>query len=81
MSEKLKQAQEGLNEYRNAVKVKKLGLGQTTNDGAYWAEINGVKIGDKDRCFWHTEDEAELCAFRYWMTRRNLNQTPNEKEN
>lgn len=44
------------------IKVKKLGLGETTSEGSYWAEVDGEKVGTDSRAFWETENEAWDCG-------------------
>src|SRR5262245_47896227 len=44
------------------IKVRKLPLGQFTNDGAFWPMVDGENVGEDGRCFWPTEDEARAVA-------------------
>lgn len=44
------------------IKVIKMPLGQTTNDGAYYAKVDGQNIGVNGRTHWHSEASARLAA-------------------
>lgn len=55
----------------STIVVKKMGLDQTTMDGAYWVEVLGNKIGEKGRTHWTTPRSAWLCGYRFWMRVRN----------
>lgn len=56
----------------NTVSVHKLGLNEITDQGAYYAKVNGKTVGDKDRAFWETESDAEACAKRFVLATENL---------
>jgi hypothetical protein len=47
------------------IEVRKLPLGQFTDDGSFWPMVDGENVGEAGRCFWHTEDEARAVAERY----------------
>ena len=54
------------------IKVKKLSLGEYTEEGSYWAEVDGEKIGDKGRAFWFSKGDAMACGRRYIIATENL---------
>jgi len=68
----IEKARQELNAYQKAVKVKMLPFGGVTEEGGYYAEVNGEPVGEMGRAFWPTEEEAELCGYRYWMKETNL---------
>ncbi len=47
------------------VTTQKLGLGETTDQGAYYAKVDGHPIGERGRAFWHTRDEAHAAGRRF----------------
>lgn len=47
------------------IAVRKLPLGDTTPDGPYYPVVNGNVVGEKDRQFWKTHDEAYAAAERW----------------
>ncbi len=52
-------------------KAKKLPFGETTDEGSWWAEVDGQKIGEKGRAFWQTKSEAITCAKKYIENLKN----------
>lgn len=50
---------------KNEVKICKLGLGQTTKDGAYYAKVDGKNIGVDGRGFFDTPEAAQAAAEKY----------------
>jgi len=47
------------------IKIEKLPFGDTTNDGAFSAKVDGELIGNKERCLFETREEATKCAEEY----------------
>jgi hypothetical protein len=60
------------------VSVHKLGLNETTVEGAYYAKVNGENVGTDGRAFWNTAAEAEACARRYVLAIENTKEQPND---
>ncbi|MGF6434367.1 hypothetical protein [Bradyrhizobium elkanii] len=54
------------------IEVRRLPLGQTTEDGAFWPVVDDENVGENNPCFWHTEDEARAAAERYVNIKRRL---------
>lgn len=42
--------------------VKKLPRGETTEQGAYYAQVDGRNVGMPDRPFWRTHEQAKACG-------------------
>lgn len=79
----------------HSIVIKKLPLKERTEEGAYWAKVNGENIGIEDRAFFQTEAAARLAAYAYihgvqpladllgvgkdWVYRRLRGQTPIKK--
>lgn len=49
----------------NRIRICKLGLGMTTDQGPYWAKVDGVNVGEHGRSHWQTHSEAYACAARF----------------
>lgn len=49
----------------HTIKVRRLPFGDTTADGAFYAQVNGKNIGENGRAFWTTAFEARLAAERW----------------
>jgi hypothetical protein len=49
---------------RQRLKVRKLGLGETTKDGAFYPVIDGQAWGEDGRAFWPTRAEAMRVGIR-----------------
>lgn len=47
------------------IKICSLPLGERTEDGAFWAKVDGVNIGVNGRTHWETEAAAQLAAQVY----------------
>lgn len=45
--------------------VQRLGLGETTADGAYFPKVDGKAVGENGRAFWPTREEAQAVADRF----------------
>ena len=54
------------------IKVKSLPLGNTTDEGRYWAEVDGEKVGEDGRAFWETRQQAKDCGFRFLVKKLNF---------
>lgn len=48
-----------------------LGLNQTTDEGRYYAKVDGMKVGMDHRAFWETKADAEACARRFILATEN----------
>jgi len=55
----------------HTVSIHSLGLGQTTNEGSYYAKVDGKNVGTDGRAFWETESQAEACARRFIFATEN----------
>lgn len=44
------------------IEVKKLPCGEFTNDGAYYATVDGKPVGMPNRAFWRTREQARACG-------------------
>lgn len=42
--------------------TQKLGLGMTTDQGAYFPKVDGQPVGENGRAFWPTRAEAQRVA-------------------
>ncbi len=60
----------------NEIKICKLGLEQTTKDGAYYAKVNDKNIGVNDRGFWDTPELAQAAAEKYIAQCEQQTETP-----
>lgn len=47
------------------LQVRKLGLGNFTEDGAFYACVDGKPIGENGRAFWPTRPEAVRVGMRF----------------
>ena len=47
------------------IKICKLGLGMSTDQGPYWAKVDGANVGEHGRSHWETEADAMACAERF----------------
>lgn len=47
------------------VSAQKLGLGMTTDKGAYYPKVDGKPVGENGRAFWPTREEAKAVARRF----------------
>lgn len=47
------------------IQVRKLPRHETAAEGAYWAEVDGQKVGDNGRAFWRTAAEARRCGMKF----------------
>jgi hypothetical protein len=53
------------------IKVKSLPFGETTDQGRYYAEVDGEKVGEDGRCFWDKWSDAKTCGVRFFMRKHN----------
>lgn len=53
------------------IDVKQLPLNQITDQGRYWAELDGEKVGWNGRAFWETASDARACAVKNLMKKDN----------
>ncbi|MDY3551458.1 hypothetical protein R5W24_000534 [Gemmata sp. JC717] len=53
---------------KDRIKVCKLPNGERTEEGSYWAKVDGVNIGVNGRTHWETESAARLAAEVYIAT-------------
>lgn len=58
------------------IEIKKLKSGEYTEEGSFYALVNGQKVGENGRAFWKTESEAMACAKRYVIAMRMFNGKP-----
>lgn len=49
------------------IQICKLGPSQSTEQGSYWAKVDGQHIGEGGRSHWHTHTAAMACARRFIM--------------
>lgn len=47
------------------IKVKTLGLGQTTDQGSFYAEVDGERVGANDQCFFEAYSDAYKCGLNF----------------
>ncbi|WP_338632160.1 hypothetical protein [Afipia carboxidovorans] len=47
------------------IRVRKLGLGDTTEEGSFYAQVDGENVGEDGRAFWETRDDAQRCGERF----------------
>lgn len=45
--------------------TQRLGLGETTSDGAFFPKVDGEPVGENGRAFWPTRAEAQRVADRF----------------
>ncbi|MEF2549990.1 hypothetical protein VQ042_01255 [Aurantimonas sp. A2-1-M11] len=45
----------------------RLGLGEYTADGAFYARVDGKNIGEDGRAFWPTRSDAQAAADRFLL--------------
>ena len=50
---------------KKRVTTQRLGLGDTTDDGAFFAKVDGTPIGENGRAFWPTREEAAAAGDRF----------------
>lgn len=50
---------------RQEVEVKRLPNGDHTKDGSFYAQVDGRPVGDANRQFWMTEEQAKECGERF----------------
>jgi hypothetical protein len=47
------------------IRVRKLGLGDTTDEGPFYAQVDGENVGENGRAFWETREDARRCGERF----------------
>lgn len=47
------------------IKICKLGLETFTDEGAFYAKVDGYNIGEDGRAFWETSEDAQAAADRF----------------
>lgn len=52
------------------VQTHKLPNGEFTEEGAYFATVNGKSIGEDGRAFWPTRALARMCAQRFVIAQK-----------
>lgn len=50
---------------KHTVEVKRLPAGETTEWGAFYAEVDGRAVGDPGQPFWRTRKQAQACGERF----------------
>ncbi|MBK1793377.1 hypothetical protein JHL21_02555 [Devosia sp. WQ 349] len=45
--------------------TQKLGLGMTTDEGAFFPKVDGKPVGENGQAFWSTRAEAQRVANRF----------------
>ena len=56
-------------------KVCKLPLNEYTEEGAYYAKVDGKVVGENGRSHWETYDDALACGQRFI----EMKETPNDR--
>lgn len=53
-----------------SIQTHKLPNGEFTDEGAYYATVNGVNVGEYGRAFWPTRAVARMCAERFVLAQK-----------
>ena len=56
---------------KERVQVKALPFGNTTEEGRFYAVVDGEKVGENGRCFWEKRSDARACGIRFLMRKDN----------
>jgi hypothetical protein len=56
---------------KHKIKVCKMPFGDKTEQGEYYATVDGETVGDKELSHWKTYSEAFACARRFVMNLEN----------
>lgn len=53
------------------IKVKRMPLGETTDQGPFYCQVDGENVGADGRSHWETESDAMACGRRYLIAMEN----------